>query len=394
MESDDKEIKVTENFEKTGEKTIKLKDHQVELFEKCKYTGTERTPKNKENDCSVMDIEGETNLAEQYKKEIEFLKKTIERQASQIIDLQKKLDEQAANCNEESVENTTKKRKIRDVESLINATMIADSANKDIEITTLEEENKKMKMKIAEFEASEEIDKRPMKTTNEKMMKSIEDRLSEGIASIKTELEKILLKRIDDHIIQNSSSHNQSYAAALQKAEQQQDAPTVTSFREIARIAKMEELEEENQKRLRKNNIIIHGKKETNVQSGGEEDSLFVKEMIKELCIGAVTAKSMERIGNSDTEKVRPLKVIFMNESDKNKVMGNLKNLKDKPEYNGISIKEDFTISERSMIKEFVKRANEKNEKEPSDSEYVWRVRGSPKNRLFLKKVMRVNQKI
>ena len=116
--------------------------------------------------------------------------------------------------------------------------------------------------------------------------------------------------------------------------------------------------------------------------------------MIKELCIGAVTAKSMERIGNSDTEKVRPLKVSFMNESDKNKVMGNLKNLKDKPEYNGISIKEDFTISERSTIKEYVKRANEKNEIEPSDSEYVWRVRGSPKNRLFLKKVMRVNQKI
>ena len=138
MESDNKEIKVTENFEKTGENTIKLKDHQVELFEKCKYTGTERTTKNRETDCSVMDIEGETNLAEHYKKEIEFLKKTIERQASQIITLQKKLDEQAANCAEESVENTTEKRKIRDVESLINATMIADSANKDIEITTLD----------------------------------------------------------------------------------------------------------------------------------------------------------------------------------------------------------------------------------------------------------------
>ena len=176
----------------------------------------------------------------------------------------------------------------------------------------------------------------------------------------------------------------------LQKSEQQQDTTTVTSFREIARIAKMEELEEENQKRIRKNNIIIHGKKETSVQSadksGDEEDSLFVKEMIKELCIGAVTAKSMERIGNSDTEKVRPLKVTFMNESDKNKVMGNLKNLKDKPEYNGISIKEDFTISERSMIKEYVKRANEKNEKEPSDTEYVWRVRGSPKKGCSSKK--------
>jgi hypothetical protein len=38
-----------------------------------------------------MDIEGETNLAEHYKKEIEFLKKTIERQASQIITLQKEI---------------------------------------------------------------------------------------------------------------------------------------------------------------------------------------------------------------------------------------------------------------------------------------------------------------
>ena len=45
------------------------------------------------------------------KKEIEFLKKTIERQASEIIKLQKKLDE-ATNCSEESVENTKKKTRL------------------------------------------------------------------------------------------------------------------------------------------------------------------------------------------------------------------------------------------------------------------------------------------
>ena len=116
--------------------------------------------------------------------------------------------------------------------------------------------------------------------------------------------------------------------------------------------------------------------------------------MLKELCIGAVTVKSMERIGNKSSEKIRPLKVTFNNESDKAKVIGNLKNLKGKSNYNGISIKEDFTISERSIIKEYVQRANEKNEKEAGDSEYFWRVRGSPKNRLFLKKVMKVNQKV
>jgi hypothetical protein len=133
-------------------------------------------------------------------------------------------------------------------------------ANKDIEITSLEEEKKKMKMKIAEFETSEEIDKCPMKTSNEKMMKSIEYRLADGIASIKTELEKILLKRLDGHIIQNSSRQNQNYAAALERSEQPQDSTTVTNFKEITRIAKMEELEEENQKCICKNNIIIHRK--------------------------------------------------------------------------------------------------------------------------------------
>jgi len=109
------------------------------------------------------------------------------------------LDE-ATNCSEEAVENTTKKRKIRDVESLINATMIEDSANKDIEITTLEEENKQMKLQIEELKASEVIDKRPMKITNEDFMKSMEDRISDGIQSIKAELENILLKRLDDHM--------------------------------------------------------------------------------------------------------------------------------------------------------------------------------------------------
>ena len=394
MESDNIESDITENIEKTQETRRTLKDHQLALFEKCKYV--EKSPKNSRNDCSIEEMEDESKQSENYKKEIEFLKKTIERQASEIIKLQKKLDE-ATNCSEESVESTTKKRKIRDVESLINTTMIEDSSNKDIEITTLEEENKQMKLQIEKLKASEVIDKRPMKTTNEDFMKSIEDRLSDGIQSIKAELENILLKRLDDHM-QNTSNQIPNYAAALKESTEKQNTTSVTSFREIARIAKMEELEEENQKRIRQNNIIIHGKKEASPQSadnsGSEEDSLFVREMLKELCIGAVTAKSMERIGNKNSEKIRPLKVTFNNESDKAKVFGNLKNLKGKSNYNGISIKEDFTISERSIIREYVQRANEKNEKEAGDSEYVWRVRGSPKNRLFLKKVMKVNQKV
>ena len=42
--------------------------------------------------------------------------------------------------------------------------------------------------------------------------------------------------------------------------------------------------------------------------------------------------------------------------------MNNLKYLKCKSEFNGVSIKEDFTISERNMIRDYVRQANEKNE--------------------------------
>ena len=46
------------------------------------------------------------------------------------------------------------------------------------------------------------------------------------------------------------------------------------------------------------------------------------------------------------------------------------------------------------MIKNYVQWAKEINQNEPVDSEYVWRVRGSPKNRLFLKKSQEGEQNI
>ena len=77
------------------------------------------------------------------------------------------------------------------------------------------------------------------------------------------------------------------------------------SFEEIARIVKMEELEEENQKRIRKNNVIIHMKKKPtfNRRTNPVLGTLsWFKKWLK-LCVGAATAKSMERIGNVDTWK-------------------------------------------------------------------------------------------
>ena len=65
--------------------------------------------------------------------------------------------------------------------------------------------------------------------------------------------------------------------------------PTNTNFRNIVVAAKNEELIEEKDKRLRENNIIIHGKYES--ENNEDNDKQFVNDMIKDISVGAITAK-------------------------------------------------------------------------------------------------------
>ena len=80
------------------------------------------------------------------------------------------------------------------------------------------------------------------------------------------------------------------------------------------------------------------------------------------------------------------MKLAFLNVREKNKFMQNLKNLKGKEQFKGISIRDDYTIAERNIIKEFVIKAKERNDKE--DEKYTWKVRGNPKRGLFLKRFL------
>ena len=402
MSQDGGELLRATDMETNSSTAITLKDHQIELFEKCKYRESKSGTSNANtDDCLVEEIEVAANNEEEYKREIEFLKKTIERQAAQINKLNEtishhltKIDELTNGSSEEITENVTKKRKMQNVESLINTTIIEDSSNKDIEITALALENRKLKEQIEhqnkENEQDIEINRQPMRIT-EQLERKIEEKLAKGIESIKADLEKILQNRYaeQEEPTNSTTKHALDYSKAVQKTRYQQSP--AENFRDIARMAKQEELEEENQKRLRQNNILIHGRKE-NERATDDSDEEFVNALLKEICVGAVKAKFMVRIGKKEDNRPRPLKVTFHNESDKIKILDNLKQLKRKSDFDGISIKDDFTISEKNLIKDYVQRANEKNQNEPVDSEYVWRVRGSPKNRLFLKKVKKENK--
>ena len=143
-------------------------------------------------------------------------------------------------------------------------------------------------------------------------------------------------------------------------------------------------MNEENDKKNRENNLIIRGKQDISE----EDDTAFFKDLIKELCIGAIHPTSIMRIGTKTTERTRPIKVTFKSYEDKYKMLNNLKALKGKEFYKSISVTHDFTLNEREMLNNFLRQAKEKNDMDTSENkDYKWKVWGSPKNRLFLKKV-------
>ena len=86
------------------------------------------------------------------------------------------------------------------------------------------------------------------------------------------------------------------------------------------------------------------------------------------------------------------MKVVMNTEEERNRILSNLRNLKDISEYKTISVTEDYIITERRMIKHWSDKVKEKNKNESPDSKFVWRVRGSPKNGLRLKRFLKPTQ--
>ena len=156
------------------------------------------------------------------------------------------------------------------------------------------------------------------------------------------------------------------------------------------KVTRNEELAEESEKKLRLCNLIIHGVAEASSNDKSKAktlDDVFVTDLSGAILVTAVTFKSVTRIGKTDLNKKRPIKVVLNNEADKNKIMTNLRNLKGLESFKGISVIEDYTINERRLVKDMSDKAKEYNDKESPDSNYIWRVRGSPKNGLIVKKL-------
>ena len=104
-----------------------------------------------------------------------------------------------------------------------------------------------------------------------------------------------------------------------------------------------------------------------------------------------VVPTSVSRIGKRGS-KSRPIKLVMASINDKVELMKNLYKLKNAHvEFKTISITDDYTLEERQSIKDMVQKAKTKTENEGA-GQYVWRVRGTPKNGLELRRFNVPNQ--
>ena len=91
-------------------------------------------------------------------------------------------------------------------------------------------------------------------------------------------------------------------------------------------------------------------------------DDKFIEQLLNDVKVSA-KVKFITRIGNQSNHK-HPIKVVLESTHQRWLIMHLLKNLRGNMSYNGISITKDFTIFERSMIQEWLKKAKEQNVKE------------------------------
>ena len=146
---------------------------------------------------------------------------------------------------------------------------------------------------------------------------------------------------------------------------------------------------EEKERKFRSCNLVLHGVAESrNQREEKTSDQEFAESLIQAVGSSALI-KEVIRLGKRSEDRTRPMKVILNCEAARNEVLGNLTQLKNNDRYKGVSITEDYTLCERELIKDFIKQAKAQNDLLPHDSPIEFKVRGTPKNGLWLKEVKR-----
>ena len=188
---------------------------------------------------------------------------------------------------------------------------------------------------------------------------------NEGSGTAK--IEELINKRFDNIDRSIDAMIEQKLAAVFPPATSASSNPgeTKKSFSTALttafRNSKNEAVVQEKEREKRSTNLIIYGIGESSEGDPKEHDKTFVASLLEKIGV-AQRPKQLFRLGAQADGKTRPVKLIMETEADKDTIMarlGNLKNAEDA--YRKVSIRDDYTVEEREMVREYVKKAEAKN---------------------------------
>ena len=353
---------------------------------------------------------------------VSALQRRMEDQATTIAQLQEELARYTTEDNDDTGENQTKKkrkRRGRSIENDKDMAVIADLSDKDIEIRLLTEENIMLKEQLARRKAQEPVENHVMETkepqappkptvadksteaktthTNSPPLPNITTLLHDMQTAMEnkiSEMKESIQSSIEEKIAKTYETHKKTYASTASSGIEESNTNTKgNSLQSIMIEAKNAEIILENERQKRENNIIIHGVKE-NIDSSDENkkgmDDTYITALLLILGVN-VKPKSITRLGTFNANgNCRPLKLIMNSTEEKSLIMSRLSNLKTAEEqYRNISVKDDYTLEERNLIKTWHQKAEEMNKMENTTD---WKVRGTPKNGLRLVKISKKTQ--
>ena len=201
---------------------------------------------------------------------------------------------------------------------------------------------------------------------------------------LETKLTAKIESSINSQMKENQTSTTESKKSFADVAKPNNQV-SLTNIKYLLRSEKIEEQIEEQRKQSKDPNIITHGVDESEDENNDHE---FVHNFLKEINFPIninTEPRHVSRIGQKFKPK-RPIKVVFKDGHVKYRFIQRLKELKQHKKYSNIRITDDLTRTEREVLKEWKMKADHRNKTEP-DENYVWRVRGSPRDGLYLKKL-------
>ena len=326
--------------------------------------------------------DGDALLLVELQQKLKAQNKNVTRLEEENLKLQKSLEEFTKITK-------TKKRRLEDNAEQDETNRLKEKIKiLETRLDEREEELHELREKVAESEwsdykneanktmnegksSSESQDSALLKSLEVILDKKFED-VDKKIASLDTKLAKVEMERtsIKDDLTKSFST------AVKQNLDESVLGNVITQAKNTDRI-------EETERARRETNIIIYGAPEqtNNTEQTQNHDEQYVSNMFYHLGCQK-KPKTIMRLGAIHPDKPRPLKLEMSNMHDKEQVMKRLVNLKNAPdEYRKINVRDDLSVEERKLVKEWVKKAAKRNEEENTDE---WRVRGTPKNGLRL----------